>query len=359
MDEAGKTTADAQGRFTINVPDPETPHLLRVNHQGVNYFQRVAPGTANADVTIFDSAKQVAGIFEDARVYRLQTENGQLEVRATYTLRNESTPPRTRMGDETYEIELPSEGQLLDANAAGPGGMPVATSPVPTGKKNRYALVFPIRPGQSQINVSYKLPYSGSYEFNFTSDSQLAELGVLLPKSMKFNGLSPSFSQDVDESGLAVYFTKNVPAHGQVRFSVTGEGVAPREARGGEAAQGLPAGSAPAQASGSTHSNALWYAVAGMIVIVAGGGVWLWRRSAVTKSSGASAPASSAKPKAGKMKTAPQAAGSQESVLDALKDELFQLEQDRLDGKGSPEDHARLKAGLDALIRRQLKKAGR
>jgi hypothetical protein len=59
------------------------------------------------------------------------------------------------------------------------------------------------------------------------------------------------------------------------------------------------------------------------------------------------------------MKTAPQAAGSQESVLDALKDELFQLEQDRLDGKVSPEDHARLKAGLDALIRRQLKKAGR
>jgi hypothetical protein len=54
----------------------------------------------------------------------------------------------------------------------------------------------------------------------------------------------------------------------------------------------------------------------------------------------------------------PGSAASQDSVLDALKDELFQLEKDRLDGKVSAEDHSRLKAGLDALIRRHLKKAG-
>lgn len=45
-------------------------------------------------------------------------------------------------------------------------------------------------------------------------------------------------------------------------------------------------------------------------------------------------------------------------MLDALKDELFQLERDRLDGKVSTEEHENSKAGLDALIRRQLKKTG-
>jgi LPXTG-motif cell wall-anchored protein len=359
MDEAGKATADAQGRFTMNIPDPASPHLLRVNYQNVNYFQNAPPGIANADVTIYNSAQDVSGIFEDARVYRMQTENGQLEVMVTYTLRNESAPPRTKMGEETFEVELPSGAQLLDATAAGPGGMPVATSPVPTGKGNRYALVFPIRPGQSQFKVSYKLPYSGSYEFNFTPDSQLSELGVLLPKSMQFNGLSRTFSQDVDEAGLAVFFTKSVPAHEQVRFSVTGQGVAPREAQGGETEQGAaPGGASPETA---THSNALWYALAGMALIVLGGGLWLWRKSGLSIERFPVATKTSTKRQTTGRTSAEAKGGAstQDGVLDALKDELFQLERDRLDGKVSGEDYTRLKAGLDALIRRQLKKTAR
>src|SRR4029077_10056781 len=119
---------------------------------------------------------------------------------------------------------------------------------------NRYALVFPIRPGQSQFHVLYKAPYNGSYEFEFKPDSQLSELGVLLPKSMQFTGLSPSFAHDADEAGLAVYFAKNVPAHGQVKFSVAGEGVAPREAQaGGESAPSASASGAPAE-GGKTGS---------------------------------------------------------------------------------------------------------
>jgi Carboxypeptidase regulatory-like domain len=363
MEEVGKTKADAQGRFSINLPDASAQYLVRVTHQAVTYSQNVPPGTAAADITIFDSARQVPGIFEDARVYRLQTANGQLEVNATYTLRNESTPPRTKMDTETYEVELPAGAQLVDASAAGPGGMALPTSPVPTGKKNRYALAFPIRPGQSQVNVSYHLPYSGSFEFNLTPDSQLSELGVLLPKSMHFNGLSRSFSQDVDEAGLAVFFTKNVPAHEQVRFSVSGEGAAPREAQGGDVPQIAPvAGGSPA--GSNTHSNAIWYVLAGMIVVVAGGGLWLWRNSGTASASETANPTStkfSTKPAGARRAAANAAKGraaTADTVLEALKDELFQLEKDRLDGKVSPEDHARLKAGLDALIRRQLKKSG-
>ena len=363
MNQVGQTKADAQGRFSINVPDPEAQHLLRVNHQGVNYSQSVPPGTPTADITVFDTAKLVPSITEDARVYRLQTENGQLEVEATYTLRNESTPPRTKTGDETYEVEIPAGAQLVDVSASsGPNGMPVPASPVPTGKQNRYAIVFPIRPGQSRIYVSYKLPYSGSYEFNFAPDSQLSELGVLLPKSMQFKGLSRTFAQDNDETGLAVFFAKNVSAHEQVKFSVSGEGVAPREAQGGGAPQAGPE-SGPPPPSG-TRSSAIWFVVAGMIIVVVGGAFWLWRRSRATTS--AVVTRSNGRNKASGRQQAPRrstaepvraASGSFDTVLDALKDELFQLEKDRLDGKVAAEDYTRLKAGLDALIRRHLRKA--
>ena len=43
-------------------------------------------------------------------------------------------------------------------------------------------------------------------------------------------------------------------------------------------------------------------------------------------------------------------------MLDVLKDELFQLETDRVSGKISQEEYEKSKAGLDTLFRRQMKK---
>jgi hypothetical protein len=357
MNEVGKAAADSHGHFSLQVPDPGVPHLLRVNHQGVNYFQNAPPGTSNSDITIYDSARQVAGIVEDARVYRVQTEAGQLEVMATYTLQNKSSPPRTKMDNETFEVELPPRAHLEEATAAGPSGMPLAASPVPTGKENHYALVFPIRPGKTQFTVNYKVPYTGSFEFAITPDSQLSELGILLPKSMKFTGLSRTFSQDTDEGGLAVYFTKDVPAHELVRFSVTGEGLAPREAQGGDTVPGAPTDNVPAE-SQQTPSRALWYVVGGMLVVVAGGAYWLWRRSRAENMLMGSVPPAAKKSRAAQplSRSASPAPAAQGNLLEVLKDELFQLERDRAEGKLGQEQYEKTKAGLDALIRRQLKK---
>jgi hypothetical protein len=368
MDEVGKTRSDSKGHFSINVPDAGERHLVRVNHQGVSYFQNAAPDAANVDITIYDSAKEVAGIFEDARVYRLQTEQGALDVTATYTLRNESSPPRTKMGDETYEVELPPRAQLVDATASGPSGMPLATSPVPIGKQNRYALVFPIRPGNAQFTVSYRIPYTGSYEFDIVPDSHLSELGVLLPKSMKFTGLSRAFAQDSDEQGLAVFFTKDVPAHEPVKFSVIGEGVPPREAQGAAPGQDQAGSEALSQPAGNTSGGTLLWVVSAVLVLaVAGGAFWLWRRSAAGRSPAPHRKLSekSTLPKARESKSPPRPVSSagksnapQENFLEALKDELFQLERDRAEGKISQQQYESTKSGLDSLIRRQLKKTG-
>jgi hypothetical protein len=49
-------------------------------------------------------------------------------------------------------------------------------------------------------------------------------------------------------------------------------------------------------------------------------------------------------------------AGHNGSMIEALKEELFQLETDRLDGKISQQDYEKSRAGLDTLIRRQMEK---
>jgi LPXTG-motif cell wall-anchored protein len=204
--------------------------------------------------------------------------------------------------------------------------MPVPVEPVPSGVKNRYAFDFAIHPGDTEFVVVYRMPYSGSYEFSLTPESSLSELGVLLPKNMKFTGVSPTFARDRDEAGQAVYFAKDVPPNQTVKFSVTGPG----------------------------SGTAAWIIIGTTVLLIAGGGLLLWRRSA---KSPAAMPASVRR--AARMRAQPSAQPAQAAqgeMLDVLKDELFQLETDRLSGKITQEEYEKTKAGLDTLFRRQMKK---
>jgi hypothetical protein len=71
MDEVGHTRTDAQGRFAINVPDDGVQHLVRVAHQGVNYYRTVPPGTTTVEINIYDAAAEVANIIQESRVFRV------------------------------------------------------------------------------------------------------------------------------------------------------------------------------------------------------------------------------------------------------------------------------------------------
>jgi hypothetical protein len=331
MQEIATTKTDSQGHYTLNVPDADGQHLVRVARQSVHYFQAAPPGTTTVDITVYDAATQVEGLITDARVFHLQASGGSMDVQESYILNNQSQPPRTKIGNQTFAVTLPDGAQMGEASLTGPSGMPLTVAAVPSGAKNRYAYDFPIKPGQTRFEVTYKLPYSGSYEFSFKPEGPLSELGVLLPKSMKFNGISGGFAQDVDEAGLAVFFAKNVPANQEIKFSVSD------------------------LASGT--SGALWFVVAAIMILIGGGGFVMWRKSAGARAavndpkaarlgSKARAQAQSAKPE-------------QSDMLDVLKNELFQLETDRVSGKISQQEYEKSKAGLDTLFRRQMKKNNR
>ena len=51
------------------------------------------------------------------------------------------------------------------------------------------------------------------------------------------------------------------------------------------------------------------------------------------------------------------AVSSNPALLAGLKDELFALESERLNGTISPEEYAQAKAGLEAMLKRALKKS--
>lgn len=354
MDEVGKTKTDSQGHYKLNVPDEGAPHLVRVLRQSVHYFKSAPPGTSTADVTVYDAATQLTGVGPDARVFHLQASGGSLQVDETFLINNQSQPPRTKIGNQTFAVTLPDGAEIGEASLTGPSGMPLTVAPVPSGAKNVYAYDFPIRPGQTHLDVFYKVPYSGSYEYSFTPDTQLNEVGILLPKSMKFTGVSPGFAQDNDEAGLNVYFVKNALPNQPVKFSVSGEGLISNAATG--AGEGQPAGGSPTSAPSSSagSSGVLWFVGSALVILIGGGVFVLWRRGATAK---VDPSVKSAKPAPKARAQAPGPAKSEPAdMLEVLKDELFQLETDKLNGKISQEEYEKTKAGLDTLFRRQMKR---
>jgi hypothetical protein len=328
MEEVSRTKTDSQGHFSLNLRDEQAPHLVRVQRQSVSYFKSVPPGTGSADVIVYDAATQLENITTDARVFHLQSNVGSLNVSDKYVLKNNSQPPRSRIGNQTFSAALPDGAEFDHASITGPSGMPLPVSPVPSEARNHYAFDFPIRPGETQFEVFYKVPFNGKYEFSLTPETPLSELGVLLPKDMKFTGVSTSFAQDSDEGDFSVFFAKNLFANQPVKFSVS---------TGSESA--------------GSQGSAVWYIAGAIVGVMIGVALVVWRKTTRGKSAARNPKGVNSKKAQAQTQSASAPPGD---MLDVLKEELFQLETDRLNGKVSEEEYEKSKAGLDTLLRRQM-----
>ncbi len=230
MQIAAHTTTDATGRYTLDITDADPMHLVRVTHQGANYFQAAPPGKQTVNVDVYDAAEKVEGVSTEADVQRMESDQSGLRVTENYFVKNASSPPRTQFGPRAYEIYLPKGAQIVSAAALGPGSMPVQSSPVPLGPAGDYAFVFPVRPGETRFQVSYRLPYAGSFQFQPRVAAPVDNFALILPKSMQFTGSPAAAFQPIDEDvNVQTYLAKNVTPGAKLSFRVSGTGQLPQE----------------------------------------------------------------------------------------------------------------------------------
>src|SRR5581483_11762267 len=300
MDEIARTKTDARGQFTLKVSDAGAPHLVRVSHGGVNYHKAAPPGTTTADVEVYDAAPKLDGISATVNVVRFSATGDQLQVIELFALKNDSSPPKTLMSDKTFELDLP-EGAVVDSSmAAGPGGMPVTSSPVPDeGKKGRYYYVFPLRPGETRFQLSYHLPYNGKASFAPTALYNMEHFVVMLPKSMEFRPADrQQFSPMQEDASANTQVATAVKAGDKLAFSISGSGEFPREQQGGgEEPAGATSNDArpggglgPPSEQPDPLKQYRWYILGALALALAAGAVYVLRRGP------ASAPAPSSTP---------------------------------------------------------------
>ncbi len=369
MQEASRTKTDAKGRFTLQVPAGDNGiHLVRVTHDKANYFRPAPPGTQSVEVEVFNAAAKVKGVSSEAEVMRLQTdESGKaLHIVENFFVKNESDPPLTQFSDRPFEFYLP-EGAVVEGSAAlAPGGMPVQASPVPLGEPNHFAFIFPIRPGETRFQITYRLPYSGDMKFAPRVMMPTDTVAIMMPRSMKFKpGASAPYTPVTEETTAQTYVARNVQPSQALDFTVSGTGQMPRDTAAATAGEGGAATTdASAQGGASSAANDTrpggglgvpldpegtndpwakykWWILGGLgLVMAVGAGIML-------KNGPAPVVATPAVMGSG------VAAGT-DSLLAAMKEELFALETDKLQGRLTESEYREQKAALEVVLRRAL-----
>jgi len=382
MDEITKTTSDSSGAFHVIAPDGGQI-LLHVTHKGAEYFKSVPPGTSSVQIDVYDSAAKIDGIAGEALVLRAETDpSGKtLNIAENFFVQNASTPPRTEFGGNTFDFYIPEGATISQSLASAPGGLPTNT-PVKTidAASGHYAFTFPVRPGETRFQVDYSLPYTGKLIFGVKLSVPTGDVAVMLPKSMQFQG--SALFQPINPDPSSQSFDAHEPPFAQpVQFTVAGTGQLPQSqdsAQGGTADQTGSTGQ-PAQttASGSRPGGGLgapddpegandpwskykWWILGALgLAMAAGAGLMLRGNPAVPAGTAppgyVEAPDSlTPQPTAYSPAAAAAPASTLNPLLQALKDELFELEADRLAGKLSEAEYAQHKAAFDVVLRRAL-----
>jgi hypothetical protein len=391
MDVAGSTKADSNGKFSFKATVPG-PHLIRAVHQGVTYHQMAPPGVNSADVQVYDVATKVTGLSVTADVMRFQADSGTMQGIRLFVVNNASSPAVTQMNDHNFEFYLPARAKVEQLQARAPNGQPIPAEAVPQAEKNRYAIQFPLRPGETQFQVEFTLPYSGEIKIDPKPLYPAAHLVIVLPKTMQFKAANPpSFQsmQDPSQGDSNVEVAQQTKPGQPLAFTLKGNGViteSPGETASGAAQQqnqqqpqgrdNRPGGGlgAPIDAPDALQKYR-WPILGGFAVLLAIGGWVVTKRQPGTLV----APTSALKPGAVSSDrsaavnptspTAPTATAPATSaistpvakpsvLLEALKEELFQLEVEKKQGKITPADYEKAKAALDQTLDRALKRQG-
>jgi hypothetical protein len=349
MQEEARVRTDAQGAFSMNLAHPEAQYVLRVLHQGVNYDHTLT-GASTVQLEVFDVAPAIKGLQGVLGIAQIESDGAMLKVTEMYSIANTSVPPVTQTSPHNFQISLPVKATLDSFTAKRSQGIWVNLAAMPVlGKQGSYMVDFPLRPGDTFFKFSYHLPGSGVTTLHLKPSYPVQSFAVMHPPSMAFKSLRPrSFTSPGVVKGLQVEQAvggvgREVPA-----FEISGIGSATPQT---SLAKALPPSAAPRAAGSSSnsptnaqsdvdqrnldqHKKDAWAVGLLTVLAIAGGGFALWRRQKRIRS----------RPTGGKNMP----------VVQALKDELFQLERERSRGTMSEEQYSSTRDALNLSLQRAM-----
>lgn len=229
MQEESRAVSDAAGNFVLQITEPESPHVVRVIHQGVNYDQTLSSASP-FEIRVFDSVPRVGGLSSRVGMAQMESDGATLKVTEMYNIVNVSQPPVTQVGPHNFEFSIAAGATLESFQARKGGGVWVNVNPVSIpGSANRYAVDFPIRPGDTLFRFVYRVSASAAVSFKLKPAYPVSNFAVMHPPSMIFKAarekdfISPGVAKGLRiEQAASSSPLREVPA-----FEISGAGIIP------------------------------------------------------------------------------------------------------------------------------------
>ena len=248
---------------------------------------------------------------------------------------------------------------------------------------------FRFVPGETRFNVVYTVPYTGSANIDPKTVYPLEHFVAIAPKTMEFSAAPGAKYQVAPFPGQPdanVEVASNMKVGQPMAFKLSGEGAlaAPADEQGqqGESPSAAPNENRPGGGLGppidapDPLQKYRWWILGGFAAALVVGGVYVASRQQASNRAGragkglstweedeeyeaADIPAAEVRKRearSSETRSEPSSTRSSSKLLEALKEEIFELEIEHKQGRISQQEYESAKSALDQTLQRALKR---
>lgn len=186
--EALKTVpSDPEGRFALDVT-PQGPALVQVAWEGVTYNTMLPPGTPGTGLTlnVYDVTKQASAAKITQHMVLLEPSDSALQVSESMFAVNDSKTTYSDPANGSFRFYLPpaANGDVSVTINEPQAIIPLQRPAEKTSTANVYKVNFPIKPGETRFDITYRLPRTETFSSRILhkegSTRMVAPVGVTL-----------------------------------------------------------------------------------------------------------------------------------------------------------------------------------
>ena len=275
MVQLGNTTTDAQGQFKIDKQIPPGPGLLQATYEGSTYNQIITPGMATTGVQlkVYDSTKKAGTARTVEHLILLEPGADRLRISETFVLGNDSNLTYNDPAKGSIQFFLPP---ATDGNAqviiTAPGGMPIPRPALKTPTAGIYKVDYPVKPGETRMDVSYTLPSSNKFSGKIVASDAATHL--VTPGTVTVTGDGIELAGREPQTQANIYNLTGL----DYNLLIDGIGSLRQDDSAGAGAQGDDGGSPQVEIKKPRIYGQLPWVLSLAFAILALGGTMLYRR---------------------------------------------------------------------------------
>jgi hypothetical protein len=221
MNTTGSVRTDAEGKFRIEQElQPDSPHLLQAMHNDVTYNTMLPPGAPSTGVQlkVYNSSANAPNAKVTQHMMLVESDGSQININETVIFENTGNVTYNTPNGTLPIYVQPEAAMPIRVTVQAPQGMPIQRSAEKAKEPNTYVVKYPIRPGETRIDLSYSMP--AGTKFNGRILHGGGPVRLVAPTGVKLEGSALSELGNEPRTQAMVYEVKGTA----LAFAVQGTG---------------------------------------------------------------------------------------------------------------------------------------